>query len=196
MGQDLRIEDADHTSFITTRTLGSRLWFHKQKHLQERIRAYLGKYQEKYSVIIYAFTILGNHYHLQAKFPHCNRAEFMRDFNSMITRLTKRYVSSCPEGSLWACRYKTQAIVREEDSEEYFLYVALNPISSGLVKKLGDYNNFGYSSCFHSLREAQQSYKIIDWRTFQDKRRFNKKLSPKDFESTYTLTFSRLAYTP
>lgn len=192
MGQDLRIEHPDHASFITTKTLHSRLWFHRNEKLQNLILAHLAKYQEKYGVIVYYFVLLGNHYHLGARFPNCNRAAFMRDFNRAISRVTNSHAHNYPGGPLWARRYRPLVIVEETGYEASFLYAALNPVSTGLVEKLSDYKEFGYSSCYESIKEAKKKFTMVDWRTYRDRVRYNKKLTPKDFEHTYTLTYSRL----
>ena len=192
MSQDLRIEHKEHTSFITTRTLHSRLWFHKNPKLNYLITAYLAKYQEKYLVKLYFFVLMGNHYHLGADFPQGNRASFMRDLNAIIAKLTRYHVKGCEAGGpLWQRRYRSQALVRDEDRERYFLYAALNPVSSGLVRKLSDYHS-GYNSCFDAIRGINRTYTLIDWRSYRDKVRFNRALTPQDFEVHYTLTFSRL----
>jgi hypothetical protein len=116
----------------------------------------------------------------------------MRDFNSIISKLTRFHVRGVPAGSLWQTRYRCQAIVRDEDRENYFFYAALNPVSSGLVERISDYKNFGYNFFFDAMSAFARKYKLIDWRSYRDKKRFNKHLRPKDFEKTYTLEYTRL----
>ena len=102
MAQELRIESPDSHKLITSRTVQSRLWFINNKSLEDEVLGYLAKYQEKYSVILHAFIFQGNHYHLLASYPKCNRAQFMRDFNARFAECTKRHVSEFGEGALFA----------------------------------------------------------------------------------------------
>ena len=189
MPHDLRIESLEHSSFITTRTYGSRLWFVNNKELEERILAYLAKYQEVYGVVIYHFVLLGNHFHLLADFPRLNRACFMRDFNGMVSKLTRRHVPRFNEGMLWR-RYRCQAVCKDSDRLRTFLYGALNPVSSGLVPRLSEYQ--GYNGCFDAINGISRTFKVVDWRNYRDKKRFNSKLSIKEFTKTYSLTYTRL----
>ena len=78
MAYPLRLESADEIWHITTRTNGSKLWFVNNKALEYLILAYLAKYTKLYGVKLYAFILMGNHYHLIAKFPESNKAGFMQ----------------------------------------------------------------------------------------------------------------------
>jgi REP element-mobilizing transposase RayT len=122
MAQALRVEDPETVSFLTTRTRNSELWSVQNEKLHKKVCGYLAKYQEKYGVVIYSFVVMGNHIHLNASFPLANRASFMRDFNSIVVRLTKRHVPEYPGGSLWGRRYAEQALPEWGDVEKYFFY--------------------------------------------------------------------------
>ena len=94
MTHPLRSEDKDAISFITNRTIGSRLWFINNKSLEDSILSYLAKYQKIYQVKLYALILMGNHYHLIAQFPNCNKSAFMQSFNSIIAKLVPEHVAS------------------------------------------------------------------------------------------------------
>lgn len=190
MSQPLRTERPDVIWFITTRTVRSELWFINNPKLQERMAAYLAKYQEKYGVILYDSIFMGNHPHLLAQFPKKNMAAFMRDWKSVTAKLVKRYQSEYLGGPLYARRYDALALIDEVSVEDKFLYTALNAVSSGIVERVGEYPN--YQGTFDALRGIDRKFKIVDWRAYRDKKRFNKTLKPKDFEKTYTLRYSRL----
>ena len=145
MGYTLRIEDKKRVGLITTRTQNSRLWFVQNKKLENRILTALAKYQELREVILYAFVLMGNHYHDLAKFMKMNRAAFCRDLNAEIARQTQRCAKGAEPGRIWAKRYAEQELPRNEDIEEYFFYCALQPITSNLKadpKKYQQYNSF------------------------------------------------------
>ena len=190
MPQPLRIEDEHTTSLITTRTRGSALWFVRSPKFEERVLAYLAKYQAIYGAIIYAFVFQGNHYHLVARFPRHNRALFMRDLNSIAARLTKIHIHDYDGGTLWARRYSEQALPRDEDIEEYFFYCALQPVKAGLCSRPSAYKS--YNSFYDAADGVSRRYKVVDWTRFHEKERSNSKLSVKDFTNEYRLTFSRL----
>ena len=92
MSRDLSFEDPELTFFITTRTIASRLWFVNNRKLHRKVAAFLAKYQRKFGVILYAFIIMGNHYHLVARFPRGNKAKFLKAFNSIFARLVEKMV--------------------------------------------------------------------------------------------------------
>jgi len=190
MAQPLSIEDPTATYLITTRTAGSKLWFINNPELEYKILAALARYQSIYQVIIYSFILMGNHYHLEARFPNANRALFMRDFNSAVARLVGRAYDIHGRGSVWARRYSYQILPRTEDIKHWFYYVALNPVSSGLVENPKDYPS--YNSYFDSIAGKNRTYKWINWSMYLMKKRYDENLKPEDCTTEYTLTFSRL----
>jgi len=190
MGKALRVEQADTVWFITSRTNRSELWFIHCPKLIERMKAYLAKYVEKHSVIIYAHCIVGNHFHLIAKFPLRNKAAFMRDLNSITARLVRKYQRNFGSGTLFSRPHHALALLDNNAIEDKFLYTLLNFVSSGIVERIGDHpDSFG---TFDPVTGISRTFKIICWRTYRDKKRYNKKLKPSDFEKKYTLTYTRL----
>jgi len=190
MAQPLSIENEKWTYLITTRTAGSRLWLIGNKELEERILSVLARYQEVHSVTIYSFVLMGNHYHLLANFPKRNRALFMRDFNSAVARLVGRYAKQHGRRSVWARRYGYQVVVRDEDIHHWFMYIALNPVSSGLVPDIEQYSS--YNSIFDAHSGRERKYKWIDWTKYLLSKRSNNAVKPEDFSQEFTLRYSRL----
>jgi REP element-mobilizing transposase RayT len=190
MAQPLSIEDSEWTYLITTRTADSRLWFVNNNHLEQRILAALARYQQIHAVTLYAFVIMGNHYHILARFPKRNRALFMRDFNSAVARLVGRHVSTHGRRSVWARRYGYQVLLREEDIAHWFYYVALNPVSSGIVSSASQYPS--YNSFFDTASEITRSYGWINWSKYLLNKRHHPKSQPEEFSKRYPLVFSRL----
>jgi REP element-mobilizing transposase RayT len=166
------------------------LWFINNRKLERKVLGVLAKYQEKYEVTIYGFVLMGNHYHLLAKFPKVNRALFMRDFNSAVARLVGRYVGEHGRRSVWARRYSYQVLPRKEDVFHWFYYAALNPVSSGIVRGVDDYPS--YNSFSDASRGIAIKYQWIDWSKYLMQRRYSPNLKPEDFTQEYTLQYSRL----
>jgi REP element-mobilizing transposase RayT len=190
MSQPLSIEDRDWVFLITTRTAASRLWLINNKKLEYSILASLARYQHIHSAVIYAFILMGNHYHLLASFPKRNRALFMRDFNSAVARLVGRHVSAHGRRSVWARRYSYQVLLRNEDIFHWFYYVALNPVSSGIVKSIRRYPS--YNSFSDAAAGRSNSYRWIDWSKYLMKRRHEPGAKPETFSKEYPLILSRL----
>ena len=167
MSQDLSIEHPEYVFFSTTRTMNSRLWFINSPKLQERICAYLAKYQEIYEVIIYAFIIMGNHYHLLARFPKCNKRAFFKDFNSIIALLTDSYVEEFEGGKLWGRRVRSQVVGDASDVMDRFFYTVLNPVGAGICNKISDYTGY---NCFHDAAHGiNREYEIIDFKDYNNR---------------------------
>lgn len=190
MGRDKSIEYPKDVCLVTVRTIASRLWFVNSPELEERILAHLGKYQETYGVEIYGFILMGNHYHLLARFPKGNRHEFVGAFDSIIARLTARYQKDFIDGKLWARRARPQVVPNPEDIENQFLYVLLNPLSSGLLPNLADFRGY---RCFEDTINGQSKpFKLVNWSKYTNCKRHNSKLQPKDFEEEYRIIYSRI----
>ena len=190
MAQPLSIESKDWVYLITTRTAGSRLWLVNNKELESRILGALARYQHIHSVVIYAFILMGNHYHLLAKFPERNRALFMRDLNSALARLVGRHVSAHGRRSVWARRYSYQVLPRDEDVRHWFFYVALNPVSSGITRSVPQYPS--YNSFFDAAKDIHRQYAWIDWSSYLVHKRTHPEAKPADFAKEYLLKLSRL----
>lgn len=190
MSQDLSFEHLELAFFATTRTICSLLWFVNNPALDERILAYLAKYQERYGVVIYAFVIMGNHYHLIACFPMGNKAAFFRDLNSMIAKLTGSKVENYGGGKLWARRVRVQALPNPEDIKDRMFYAALNPVAAGLVQKLSDYTS--YNSFSDAIRDTRRKFKVTNWEAYNNRKRHDPTVTIAEYTTTHTLTFSRL----
>ena len=188
--QPLRYEDNSVTSFITSRTINSRLWFVNNKTLENRILGYLAKYVEKYKVVLYGANMQGNHVHLAAYFPINKRSEFMRDLNARTAEAVRYTVEEFPGGPLFERRYSVQAVLEEGDVEDRFFYCALQPVKAGLCQKISDYP--GYNSFSDAVSGIPRKYKVIDWAEYNKRKAYNSKLNIKDFTTYHTLSFTRL----
>jgi hypothetical protein len=190
MGYHQRIECKDIPSFQTTRTRNSELWFVNNPELEEAILGYAARYTTRYEVKLYALALEGNHSQKAATFPKANRAHFMRDFNSAIARAVPRYQQNYPGGTLWARRYSTEYLVGPQDLEDYFFYIVLQPVNDGLVNNIKDYP--GYNCFEDAINGTARQYKVINWKQYNDARRWDKSVSIDDFTEICTLKYERL----
>lgn len=190
MGQDLRIEDPQRVDFNTTRTQNCRLWFVNNRELEYQILAGLAKYQKSHNVALYAFTLQGDHHHDIATFKLANRACFMRDLNSHIARVTKRLVPAVGGGKFWGRRYANQRLPRDEDTEEWLFYCALQPVLAGLTEKISEYP--GYNSFHDAVCGIKRKFKLTDWTAYHNAKRYNPQVPIKNYQTTFTLEYKRL----
>ena len=133
---------------------------------------------------------MGNHYHLLALFPNGNKAAFFRDFNGMISKLTKSRVEMFEGGKLWARRVRSQVVPNNEDILDRFLYTALNPVAAGLVHKMSEYP--AYNSFSDAIRGRTRSFKVIEWHKYNNLKRKRSNITIAEFTKYHKLTFARL----
>ncbi|MCD6311544.1 MAG: transposase [Elusimicrobia bacterium] len=102
----------------------------------------LNKSAIRYGIIIYAYSLMGNHYHLVIETPLGNLIKFMHSLNSVYTgyfnRIHKRV------GHLFQGRYKSIIV----DKDSYLLavvrYTHLNPVKAGIIAKPEEYQWSSY----------------------------------------------------
>jgi REP element-mobilizing transposase RayT len=88
----------------------------------EKLRGSLDIYQ----VVLHAYVLMGNHFHLIVKTPRANLSEFMRHFNITYTvEFNRRHRRV---GHLYQGRYKAILVDRDSYLAELSRYVHLNPV--------------------------------------------------------------------
>ena len=190
MGYPLRVETAENACLTTSRTRNSELWLVNNEKLLERLCAYLAKYSTTREVELYAAGIEGNHIHMLPQFPKANRGDFMRDFNTQATKLTQSIVLSYPGGPMWARRYAEQAIPDKNDIEEWFFYIALQPVSARLCERIGDYD--GYNSFHDAVCGIEKKFKTVRYAEYRKAKKRNPRTNIADYTEEYKLRFKRL----
>ena len=187
-----RIETIDLASFITSKTVNSRLWFVNCPVLEQSILGRVARCQDRYGVIIYALAIQGNHLHFTALFPKGNRAFFMRDLNSVIAKDVKRYQAAFEGGPLFRDVYSAEIIPTSEDVLDKYFYTVLQPVNDALVD---DIKHCPYYNCFEdSVKCRKIEYKVVRWKEYNDAKRWkvNADIKIEDFTDTVYLEFTRL----
>lgn len=190
MARDVSFECEKTLFFLTIRTMSSKLWFVNNQKLHERIVAFLARFQEMYGVELFAFIIMGNHYHLLARFPRRNKRLFCQALNSMIARLTATHVEEFEGGKLWARPVRAQALGDHKDALHWFFYIALNPVGAGLCRKISEYN--GYNSFRDALTGRKRRFRIFLRELYYNRKRRNPSITEEACTVEHTLRFSRL----
>jgi len=87
---------------------------------------------ESFGVIIHAFVLMDNHYHLLLETPEANLSPTLRQLNGVYTmRFNRRYHRF---GHLFQGRYKAILVQKDQHLKELCRYVVLNPVRAGMVK--------------------------------------------------------------
>ena len=188
--QPLRIEDPTVGSFITSRTVNSKLWFVNNEKFEQRVLGYVAKYVEKYSVNLNALVFQGNHCHLGASFPGKNRGDFMRDLNARSAEAVRFTVKEYEGGPVFGRRYSEQVVVTSADMEDRFFYCALQPVNAGLCQRISEYP--GYNSFTDAAAQIVRHYKVINWAGYHREQRYNPAARIKDYTKYYPLKYTKL----
>ena len=158
--------------------------------LEHAVLGYAARYSTRYEVKLYALSIEGNHIQKAAGFPNGNRASFMRDFNSSVARAIPRYQSDYPGGRFWGRRYSAEYLPGPEDVEEWFFYTVLQPVNDNLVDDIKDFE--GYNCFEDAITDTAREYKVVNWKQYNDARRWDPSVSIDDYTELCILKYERL----
>jgi len=97
---------------------------------------------EIYQVVLYAYVLMDNHFHLVLQTGRANLSEFMRRFNICYTGWFNYHHNTC--GHLYQGRYKALLV----DADNYLLelsrYVHLNPVRVGKLRRCDYHERWQY----------------------------------------------------
>lgn len=98
-------------------------------HDRQRFLAKLGENVETHGIRLYAYVLMGNHFHFLFETPRANLSAFMHQFNSSYTVYYNRRHRR--NGHLFEGRYKAKLV----EGDPYLLslarYIHLNPVKVG-----------------------------------------------------------------
>ena len=153
MGRPIRIEYKGALYHITSRGNERRKIFLDEKDRTQFLRI-LADYYDRYGILIHAYVLMDNHYHLILETPKGNLLKVMHGLNGSYTGYFNRRHGRV--GHLLQGRYK--AILIEKDT--YLLplsrYIHLNPARAGRVKKVDQYEWSSYRG--YVGREKEQRW--------------------------------------
>jgi len=108
-------DDGDYQAFLNTLAEAHRLW----------------------AIEVFAYSLMGNHYHLCVRTPNGNLARVMRHVDGIYTqRFNRRHGR---DGTLFRGRYKAILVDADEYLAAVVRYIHLNAVQAGIVKMPEDY---------------------------------------------------------
>lgn len=136
MTRPLRIEYPDAYYHVMNRGRGRQAIFHDQAYF-DAFLATLSEAHERFSLEIYAYCLMSNHFHLLVKTPEGNLQRAMRHVGGVYTQRYNRLKKT--DGPLFRGRYKAILV----DADEYLLhlsrYIHRNPLEAHMVDDLTNY---------------------------------------------------------
>jgi len=158
MGRPVRIEYPGALYHITSRGNERRKIFRDKKDRMKLI-GLLRDYHDRYGVLIHAYILMDNHYHLILETPRGNLLKVLHGINGGYTNYFNRKHNRV--GHLLQGRYR--AIVVEKD--RYLLslsrYVHLNPVRAGLVSRPEEYPWSSYKGYIGKEKEEWVEYSWV-----------------------------------
>ncbi|MCK9224296.1 MAG: transposase [Candidatus Muirbacterium halophilum] len=141
MARKLRIEyEGAFYHIITRGNTRSRIF----KCDSDRLKfiEYLSEVHKKYGVIIHAYCLMGNHYHLLLETPYGNLRKAMHKLNTSYTNYYNYKHDRI--GHLFSGRYKAILVEKENYALVLSSYIHLNPLRADIVKNISDYSWSSY----------------------------------------------------
>jgi len=158
MGRPIRIEYPGALYHITSRGNERRKIF-RDKADRMKFLVLLRDYHDRYGILIHAYVLMDNHYHLILETPKGNLLKIMHGVNGGYTNYFNRKYKRV--GHLFQGRYR--AILVEKDRYLFPLsrYVHLNPVRAGLVKKPEGYPWSSYKG--YVGKEKEEDWMEYGW---------------------------------
>jgi REP element-mobilizing transposase RayT len=113
--QSIFINDTDYQAFLEIVSEANRLW----------------------GIEVFAYSLMGNHYHLCLRTPKGNLSRVMRHIDGIYTqRFNRRHGR---DGTLFRGRYKAILVEADEYLAAVVRYIHLNALEAGMVKMPEEY---------------------------------------------------------
>lgn len=101
----------------------------KDRHSFLRV---LEETKEQFQMIVHAWVLMDNHYHLLVETPEANLSLALRHLNGVYTQRFNRHHKRC--GHLFQGRYKALLVHKDTYLKELCRYIVLNPVRAGMVQ--------------------------------------------------------------
>jgi len=149
MARPLRIQYPGAVYHVMNRG-GSRQKVFLDKQDYEAFLKTVGEIHDRWGVELFAYCLMGNHYHVCLRTPEGNLSRVMRHLDGLYTQRCNRMHHR--DGALFRGRYKAIMVDKDAYLAQVVRYIHLNPVEAGLVREPQAY---GWSSHRFYLRPKE-----------------------------------------
>jgi len=122
----------------------------KDRHLFLRT---VGEMSERFEVDVFAYALMGNHYHLLLKTNHANLSRSMQWLGLTYTR--RFNIRHSRSGHLFQGRFKSIIVQNDAYLLRLSCYIHRNPLRAGVVERLADYQWSSYRSYAYGRKSPE-----------------------------------------
>ena len=189
MGRPLRYIRGGEVVEVTIRTLQSRLLLRPSEELNRLVLGVLGRALRRYDVELHAFVFAGNHAHFLLT-PANGKA--LADFMAYVNRRVSLEAGKLHdwEGTLWARRYRSIAVVDEASQIARLRYLLQHGTKEGFVATPAEWPG---ANCVSALVTGAPLTGIwVDRSAMYEAWRAGKSVEQQDFETEYRVRLTPL----
>ena len=161
MARSLRLEYPSALYHVTARG-NRREWIYLDNQDHRRFEETLVQAVERFNWVVFAYCLMGNHYHLLVETPDGNLGRGMQWLNGVYTqRFNRRHHRV---GHVLQGRYKAILVEREPYLLELARYIVLNPVRAHLVDDPADWDWSSYRATagFSGSASCLSTDRILD----------------------------------
>jgi len=127
------------TVYLVTRRCSERRFFLRPSAQTNAIFRYvLAVAAQRHGILVHAYCVLSNHFHLVVTDPQARLPEFHRDLDGLVARAVNCYLGRWE--SFWdPDSYSAVRLENEQAILEKMAYVLANPVAAGLVRRGRDW---------------------------------------------------------
>lgn len=133
MARPVRLIESGRHYLLTNRCLLGMCLLRPDEETNRIIEGCLARAADKYDVDLVCYVFMSNHFHLIAKFPKMNMAEFMEEFQGQLASRINNHRDR--SGPVFPYRYDDQALLDHQVIRDKICYVLNNPVKDGLVER-------------------------------------------------------------
>ena len=158
MARPLRIEFAGALYHVTVRGNAWQAIFLDDADRQ-RFLGVLGQVVSRFHLLLHAYCLMDNHFHLVVETPEANLSQAMRQLNGVYTQAFNRGHDRV--GHVLQGRFKAILVDRESYLLELSRYVVLNPVRAKITRKPDPYPWSSYQATAGLMRPPP--WLTVEW---------------------------------